>query len=280
MTADRVAQQALDRALDESEDLLLVYQPIHEARSRRIYAVEALLRQRRENGEIREAGIITAAAEHGPELFVLNSLTVRTAFTDAAEWMGRASGVRLNLNLSPREFEESDIVDRLESLIAGCRADMTRLNLEITETSYFERPEETIEALVELKRLGMQLWLDDFGTGHSSITQLQQFPLDGIKLPKEFVSEVECNRRCRAITRHLLHLAHDLGLEVIAEGVETVGELEFLLEHDCDYIQGFLFSSPMMLADVEELLRQSSGASPLPARARRDGDPDPSSPSS
>ena len=280
MSSDRVGQQALDRALDEKEDLLLVYQPVHEARSRRIYAIEGLLRQRRENGEIREAGIITETAEHGPELFVLNSLTVRTAFTDAAEWMAKTPDVRLNLNLSPREFEERDVVDRLKSLIAGCRTDMTRINLEITETSYFERPEETIESLVELKRLGMELWLDDFGTGHSSIAHLQQFPIDGIKLPKEFVSEVECNRRCRAIVVRLIQLTHDLGLRVIAEGVETEAELDFLLEQDCDYIQGFLFSSPMLLADVEELLTQSSAASPLPARARRDGDPDPSSRSS
>ena len=280
MTTDRVGQQALDRALDEKEDLLLVYQPVHEARSRRIYAIEGLLRQRRENGEIRETTIITETAEHGPELFVLNSLTVRTAFTDAAKWMAKTPDVRLNLNLSPREFQERDVVERLKSLIAGCRTDMTRINLEITETSYFERPEETIESLVELKRLGMQLWLDDFGTGHSSITELQQFPLDGIKLPKEFVSEVECNRRCREISRHLIELAHDLGLRVIAEGVETEGELEFLLEHDCDYIQGFLFSRPMMLADVEELLTQSSEASPLPERTRRGDDPGPSSPSS
>ncbi|HEX6179043.1 MAG TPA: EAL domain-containing protein, partial [Thermoanaerobaculia bacterium] len=186
MKRDRVAKRALDRALDESEDLLLVYQPIHDARTTEVRAVEALLRQRRQTGEVREASIITKAAERGPELFLLDSLTIRTAFTDAARWMRKAPGVRLNVNLSPREFQEKDIVSRLKRLVAGCHVDMTRLVLEITETSYIREPEETVAALEDLKRLGVGLWLDDFGTHHSSVEHLQHFPLDGLKIPGQF----------------------------------------------------------------------------------------------
>lgn len=254
MTADRVARNALDRAMDEKEDLLVVYQPIHDARSREIVAAEALLRQRRQSGEIREASIITKTAERGPELFDLNSLTVRQAFTDAARWMKRRPEVRLNVNLSPREFQEKDIVSRLEGLVSSCMVEMKSVNLEITETSYIKQPKETMKVLYDLKGLGLQLWLDDFGTGHSSITHLQHFPLDGLKLPGDFIAGVPGDARCSSITRALISLAHDLDMEVIAEGVEREDQLEFLLSHQCDSIQGFLFSKPMPLEEFESVL--------------------------
>lgn len=245
MAGDRVAREALDRAMDEKGDLLLVYQPIHDARTRRIVAAEALLRQRRQSGEIREASIITKTAENGPELFELDSMTVRQAFTDAAKWMKKHGDVRLHLNLSPREFEEKDIVSRLKGLVADCRVDIESVNLEITETSYIKEPEETMKVLRNLKGLGLQLWLDDFGTGHSSIAHLQHFPLDGLKLPGDFIAGIPHEPRCSAIVRSIIALAHDLGLSVVAEGVENEEQLQFLLAHKCDSIQGFLFSKPM-----------------------------------
>jgi len=259
---DPTAQAALDRALrqnsgqalDRDQELLLVYQPIHDARSGEIWAAEALLRQRRESGEIREASIITEAAEEsaGPELFVLDSMLIRRAYTDAAQW----KGVRLNVNLSPREFQEGNVLARLTALVTSCGIDTGRVNLEITETSYIEQPEETMEVLMALKELGVQLWLDDFGTGHSSLTHLQHFPVDGIKLPGAFVRPLPHDERCTAITRALIALAHDLGLRVIAEEVEETAQLEFLIELGVEYIQGFLFSRPMTAERFAEVLRR------------------------
>jgi EAL domain-containing protein (putative c-di-GMP-specific phosphodiesterase class I) len=238
---DPTAQAALDRAIDG--DVLLVYQPIHDARSGQIWAAEALLRQRRESGEIREASIITEAAEEspGPELFMLDSMLVRRAYADAAQW----KDVRLNVNLSPREFQEGNVLTRLTELVTSCGIDTHRVNLEITETSYIEQPEETMEVLLALKELGLELWLDDFGTGHSSLTHLQHFPVDGIKLPGAFVRPLPQDERCASITRALIALAHDLGLRVIAEEVEQQAQLDFLLDLGVEYIQGFLFSKPM-----------------------------------
>lgn len=254
---DPTAQAALERALRPSDgdpELLLVYQPIHDARSGAIWAAEALLRQRRESGEIREASIITEAAEEspGPELFMLDSMLIRRAYTDAAQW----KGVRLNVNLSPREFQEGNVLPRLTELVTSCGIDTHRVNLEITETSYIEQPEETMEVLLALKELGLELWLDDFGTGHSSLTHLQHFPVDGIKLPGAFVRPLPQDERCAAITRALIALAHDLGLRVTAEEVEQQAQLDFLLEHGVEYIQGFLFSKPMTAERfAEELSR-------------------------
>lgn len=259
MAADQVAQAALDRAIEDSDQLLLVYQPIHDARSGRIFAAEALMRQRRQSGEIREASIITEAAEAGPELFVLDSLLMRKAWTDAAQWQHSSfADIRLNVNLSPREFQEGNVLPRLTDLVTTCGIDTDRINLEITETSYIEKPKETMEVLEELTRLGIQLWLDDFGTGHSSITHLQHFPLTGLKIPGTFVREMLTNTRCEAITRALIALAHELGLQVIAEEVESDQQLAVLRDLGCDAIQGFLFSKPMEIPEFLRVLAASN----------------------
>lgn len=238
-------QAALDRALEE-KNLVLVYQPIHDVRTGAVVAAEALLRQRRESGEIREAGIITAAAEDGPELFRLDSWVVRAACRDSTQWRN----VRLNVNLSPREFQEGDLLARLPALL-----DPHNLNLEITETSYIDDPEETMQILGALKELGIRLWLDDFGTGHSSLEHLQHFPLFGVKIAAQFIKECVTDQRCRAITKSIITLGHELGLEVIAEGVEHREQLEFLRDQGCESVQGFLLSKPMELDDFLRFLR-------------------------
>jgi EAL domain-containing protein (putative c-di-GMP-specific phosphodiesterase class I) len=244
---DAVAKAALDRALDEKEALVLLYQPIHDVRTRRIYAAEALLRQRRESGELREAAMIHEAAEEscGDELFTLDNFLVKKAYTDAAAWQARHPEVRLNVNLSPREFQEGNVIERVTSLVTACGIDTRKVNIEITETSYIEHPEQVMDVLQAMKQVGVSLWLDDFGSGHSALTHLQHFPVDGIKLPGAFIKPLPDDVRCRAIVASLIALAHELGMEVIAEEVERREQLDFLLEHRCDYIQGFLFSRPM-----------------------------------
>jgi EAL domain-containing protein (putative c-di-GMP-specific phosphodiesterase class I) len=251
--ADAKGKAALDRAFEE-ENLLLVYQPIHDVRSGVIVAAEALLRQRRQTGEVREAHIITDAAEKGPDVFALDSLTTRMALTAGARW--QRHDVRLNVNLSSREFQEGDVVPRLRKLVSGCGIDTHRINLEITETSYIKDPEETVQGLRDLKELGVELWLDDFGTGYSTVEHLLHFPVDGLKLADTFIAGVPRQERATKITRALIALAHDLGLRVIAEGVEREEQLDFLRERECDYIQGFLFSKPMTAEEFEAMLEK------------------------
>ena len=252
--ADPAPRAGVKRALDQDQ-LTLFYQPIHELESRRIISAEALLRARRQTGEIRSAVPIAAGAELGPELFRLDSWMMHQAYVDAARWQKNgATDVRINVNLSPREFQEGDVMSRLTKLLSSCGVLTESVNLEITETAYIERPKQTMHILDELKELGLQLWLDDFGTGHSSISHLQHFPLDGLKLPGEFVKGVVADVRSRAIVRHIIELAHDLDMLVIAEGVEHDDQIATLRDFGCDYVQGFLFSRPMPVEDFEELL--------------------------
>jgi EAL domain-containing protein (putative c-di-GMP-specific phosphodiesterase class I) len=257
-----VGQEALDRAIG-ARQLLLLYQPIHDLDSGVIYAAEALLRQRRASGEIREASVIAEAAEEsdGPELYVLDDMIVKRAYTDAARWQAAFPDVRLNVNLSPREFQEGNVLDRLTTLLTACGIDTRKVNLEITETSYIEHPKETVKVLEAIDDLGVNLWLDDFGTGHSSLTHIQHFTtLDGIKLPGAFMKSVPRDKRCTAIVRSVMNLAHDLELEVIAEGIEREEQLEFLRELQCEYVQGFLFSRPMTIDAFQATLAgRSSG---------------------
>jgi EAL domain-containing protein (putative c-di-GMP-specific phosphodiesterase class I) len=265
MPDEQAKQAALERALEDEETLVLLYQPIHDAITREVYSAEALLRQRRENGELREASIIHKAAEEscGPELFQLDHFLVQKAYVEAAHW---PSAVRLNVNLSPREFQEGNVLRRLHDLIGSCGMDPHRVNVEITETSYIDKPEETMDVLLSLKRMGIGLWLDDFGTGHSAMTHLQHFPVDGLKLPGAFVKDLPHDKRCAAIVSRLVSLAHDLGMQVIAEEVEREEQLDFLLAQQCEYIQGFLFSKPMLPTDFETLLANGAPASSRPAR--------------
>jgi EAL domain-containing protein (putative c-di-GMP-specific phosphodiesterase class I) len=241
------ARNALDRAFAE-KNLLLVYQPIHDARSGAIVAAEALMRQRRENGELREAHIISDAAEEGSErdLFAFDQWMLRTAIADAADWP-----IALNVNLSPREFVEGDVLERFEKL-AG-----RRLNLEITETLTIEEPERAVDVLASLKKLGFGLWLDDFGSGHSTLEQLLHFPVDGIKIAATFIENLPHDARAAAITRSLIDVAHDLHIEVLAEGVERNEQLRFLIEHGCEFVQRFFFSRPMRREELDGLLRTS-----------------------
>lgn len=277
--ASTEAEKGVRRALADDQ-LVLFYQPIHELESRKIVSAEALLRARRANGEIRNATKLAEAAEESSAMYALDSWLVRNAYGDAAAWQKTAPGVHININLSPREFQEGNLVARLTDLISGCGTDWHRINLEITETSYIEDPKKTMHVLDELKERGMQLWLDDFGTGHSSIEHVKHFPLDGIKIPGEFVKDLPDNKRSCAITKSIVTLAHDCGLTIIAEGIEREEQLAFLRDAGADFIQGFLYSKPMPLEDFITQLSSSPQAAPRPDNTDRDGDRDPSSRSS
>jgi EAL domain-containing protein (putative c-di-GMP-specific phosphodiesterase class I) len=255
MATKAAPRAALRRALDQKQ-LVLFYQPIHELESRRVVAAEALLRARRRSGEIRSAAALTKTAEEGPDLYRLDSWLIRRAFRDAAAWQRDvAPECGLHVNVSPRELEERGLSTRLRQLAKSSGVD-ARTGVEITETSFIAKLPAAARALRQVKSVGVELWLDDFGTGHSSLSHLLLFPLDGLKLPAEFVKPVGDDERARVLVNCLIELAHDLGLRVTAEGVENVDQLAALREAGCDFVQGFLFSKPMPVERFREFLRR------------------------
>jgi EAL domain-containing protein (putative c-di-GMP-specific phosphodiesterase class I) len=160
---------------------------------------------------------------------------------------------RVALNLSARQLANPLLVESFREVIMDARVPPDRIEFEITESAIMERPDEMIGMLRELKAMGTRLAVDDFGTGYSSLSYLKRFPLDYIKIDRAFISDVMGNRIDADIVRTIIALAQALEVEVIAEGVETTMQREFLRELQCHYIQGYLLSRPVPAAEIERL---------------------------
>ncbi len=169
-----------------------------------------------------------------------------TACAQIRDW--RAYGMRsprISVNISARQFRRPGLDSLVAHLVARSGIDPALLELELTESMLMQDPEETMATLLRLKRYGVRLSIDDFGTGYSSLAYLQRFPIDALKIDRAFVSDASSSPEESAITLAVINLGHSLGLKVVAEGVETAAQLEFLRAHGCDELQGFLFSAPL-----------------------------------
>jgi EAL domain-containing protein (putative c-di-GMP-specific phosphodiesterase class I) len=235
--------------------LALRYQPIFRAADRRPVAAEALLRWRRPEQEEDDLGALLAAAERSPVIFALETWGMQACFRDAAAWQsGPLPGLRVNLNLSAREFRRKDLLPRVVRALEAQALDPRQVTLEITESSAIHSPDETARTIERLAGLGLQLWLDDFGTGHSSLAWLSWFPIDGLKIPGLFVSRITSDERCSAIVTAVLQMARRLGLRVAAEGIEHEAQLARLVEQGCDELQGFLLAEPLAAGELARRL--------------------------
>ena len=231
----------LRHALERGE-LALHYQPQFNLATDKITGVEALLRWK----GIGPAEFIPIAEE--TRLIVpIGEWVLREACRRAKAWQleGHA-GLRMAVNLSPRQFQHSD----LPLLIAGALEESGLapgdLELEITESTAMQNTERTIATLRRLREMGVRIAIDDFGTGHSSLNYLRTFPIDSVKIDQEFVHEIESSQADRAIVSAVIGMARGLHLRVVAEGVETEAQLAFLREHRCDEVQGFLLGVPAL----------------------------------
>jgi diguanylate cyclase (GGDEF)-like protein/PAS domain S-box-containing protein len=232
-------ENSLRRALDRDE-LLVYYQPIISVETRQIAGREALLRWNRpEHGIVLPATFIDIA-EETRMIVPIGEWVLREACRRAASW----DGLRVAVNLSPRQFQQSDLRDVVAHALEESGLDPRLLELEITETTAMINTERSIATLNELRDLGVRIALDDFGTGHSSLSYLRRFPIDRVKIDREFVQAIENSRSNRAIVAGVLAMAHGLDLAVTAEGVETEVQFDFLCEQRCEEVQGFLFAKP------------------------------------
>ncbi|PJI97503.1 diguanylate cyclase/phosphodiesterase with PAS/PAC and Chase sensor(s) [Acidovorax sp. 69] len=240
----------------------LYYQP--QIDHGRITGAEALLRWRHpRDGFISPAHFIPLAEETGL-ILPLGEWVLQTACKRLASWALRPELATLSLavNVSPRQFHQSGFVAQVLASLAGSGANGHQLKLEMTESLLLEDVEDTIDKMGQLKGYGVGFSLDDFGTGYSSLSYLKRLPLDQLKIDQSFVRDVLTDPNDAAIARTVVALGTSLGLRVIAEGVETAAQLEFLERHHCHAWQGYLLSPPVPVAEFEELVRRTNGSAP------------------
>lgn len=261
----RDAIRRLKAAMDDDR-FVLHYQPLVGAGARAgapagaVKGVEALLRWRNPDQESDDITELLHAAEKGPVIFKIENWTLGEAFRAAALWPSRGlAGVRVNVNLSAREFLRADLVRRVEREMAAAGVSADGVGLEITETTRMSEFDAVAKQLDRLRGMGIEMWLDDFGTGHSSLEWLIRLPVHGVKIPGGFVERLFSDERCPAVVGRVIDVAHDLGLEVIAEGVETAEQREFLAGRGCDILQGFLLYAPMPATELPAALAGAGG---------------------
>jgi len=260
MNAQSIARLDLEIALRraiENEEFVLHFQPKANIATGRISGAEALIRWRRPgHGMVSPALFIPLLEETGLIVRVGNWV-LREACRKIAEW-GRSGvgAVHLSVNVSGIQFFVGGLEEEVLKVMREFDIAPELLELELTESSLMSNAEETITVLQHLKALGIQISIDDFGTGYSSLAYLKRFPIDKLKIDIAFVREVTSNPDDAAIVLAIINMAHSMQLEVIAEGVEKEAQLAYLRRHNCDEMQGYLFSRPLPEDEFEEMLRQ------------------------
>lgn len=247
----------LRKGLRENQ-FTLAYQPQVFEKRGLVTGVEALLRWNHPTrGAVSPAEFIPVAEESGL-ILPLGLWVLETACTRLASWANDPLTAHLSMavNVSARQFNHSDFIAQVTNTLANTGANPQLLKLELTESLFLNNVEDTISKMVTLKALGVTFSLDDFGTGYSSLTYLKRLPLDQLKIDQSFIRDVLTDPNDAAITRAIVALGQNLGLKIIAEGVETAGQQQFLAEHGCHAYQGYLYSRPLQIDAFERYLNQ------------------------
>jgi diguanylate cyclase (GGDEF)-like protein/PAS domain S-box-containing protein len=264
-------RSALDSTLGAApgpSEFYLLYQPKIDLRTGRMFGVEALLRwDHPQLGLIPPQRFIALAEESGM-IVALGDWVVRTACRQNQAW--RDAGldpITVSVNVSPRQFEEARLVDRVAAALQHSGLKAEGLELEVTESLIMRDLLQSVGKMRALKAMGLSLSIDDFGTGYSSLSALKSFPISTLKIDKSFISDLAHSPDDQAIATAVISLGHKLHLRVIAEGVETEEQRDFLRAHDCDEMQGYLFSPPVPAARIASLLAGQAGDRVLQALA-------------
>ncbi|MHB1398983.1 MAG: putative bifunctional diguanylate cyclase/phosphodiesterase [Trichloromonadaceae bacterium] len=255
-TAERLTLETALRGALNRQEISLHYQPQVDLQSGRITGVEALARwQHSEWGAISPGKFIPVAEDSGL-IIPLGNWVLNTACRQAKTWQHKGlPPVRVAVNVSGHQFQQADFVDIVASALLDSDLDPACLELELTESTIMERTEENISTLKRLKGLGVQLAIDDFGTGYSSLSYLKRFPIDRIKIDRSFIMNIPGDADDAAITDAVIALAHSLRYKVVAEGVETQQQLDYLRSRQCDEMQGYLFGKPIPATEMTSLLK-------------------------
>ena len=246
----------LRRAISRQE-IVVYYQPIFSLETNCLERIEALVRwQHPERGLIPPADFISMAEETGI-IIALDQLVLKNACFQLRCWLEQFpvfSHLTLSVNLSSNHFSQMDFIEQIDQILASTSILGQYLKLEITESVLISNPESTVKMLEQLRKRNIQICLDDFGTGYSSLNYLHRFPINILKIDRSFVSNLKAEDSKMAIVRTIVTLGHELGIEVIAEGIETADQKQFLKTLGCHYGQGYYFSPPVDSKTLTTLL--------------------------
>lgn len=249
-------ENALRHAI-EKEDFVLYYQPQIDIVTGEIISVEALIRWNREGVGLVQPLEFIPVAEESSLIIPLGEWVLKTACKQNVKWI--SSGFKpllMAVNLSAKQFQQRDLVEMIDRILHETGMEPTLLELEITESTAMQDIDFTIEVLKRLREKGIRISLDDFGTGYSSLNYLKILPLDTLKIDKSFIHDIALNPNEEAIAKSVIGIAHKMNLMVVAEGVETNDQLEFLKVHMCDKVQGYLLSKPLPSDQIVEILKK------------------------
>jgi EAL domain-containing protein (putative c-di-GMP-specific phosphodiesterase class I) len=228
------------------DEFMLYYQPIIRLKDNTVYGFEALMRWYQPNkGFISPMNFIPLSEEIG-YIDQISRWVLKSAFEQIKEWRENGvSGLVIGINISGKLLINDDIVGYIAELLDLYKIDSKSIKLEITETAIMTNLEEAIKVLRKMRSMGLQLSLDDFGTGYSSLTYLKKLPMNMVKLDKEFINNIFSSDQDKIVVESVIKLIKDLKLKIVAEGIETKEQLDFLKNNQCDFGQGYYFSKPV-----------------------------------
>jgi len=241
----------------KNDRFILHYQPIFDLKSRQLVAAEALLRwSDPERGLIPPNEFIPVAEESGL-IGAMGAWVIEEACRQNSRWQKDGMKVvPISVNLSAYQLRNGEIVDVVRKALTRCALPSSLISFELTESMVMDHPERVTGILKEIQGLGVTLAIDDFGTGYSSLSHLQQFPIDLIKIDRSFVKDISGDAKDAVIANTIIKLAHSLGYKVLAEGVETALQSDYLRDQGCDLVQGFFYGKPVPAEEFERVLQR------------------------
>ncbi len=255
-------EAGMRRALERGE-LLLFYQPIISLESGNVVGVEALIRWEHPERGILEPGTFLPVAEESGLILPMSDWVVRTACEQASRWQrSLPRPMRVGVNVPPQQLKHASFVKLIRDNLRQAGLPAAALGLELVESSLIENREAIVDNLSELRRMGVHIAIDDFGTGYSSLSYLKRLPIDALKIDRSFIQGVPVDVNDTAISTTIIAMARSLNLSVVAEGVETLQQAEFLRAHGCGSAQGYLFAQPLAAADCSDFFLKSHHAPP------------------
>jgi diguanylate cyclase (GGDEF)-like protein len=244
-----------------NDEFILHYQPKANLATEEIIGVEALIRwSSAQTGMVSPGAFIPLAEETGL-IIPIGEWVLRTACRQNRAWQDAGyTPIPVSVNLSPRQLARGDIVELVQRILAETGLAAQYLELEITESVMATDVEKSFAMLTQLRAIGVKISLDDFGTGYSSLSYLKRFPVDTLKIDQSFVRDIATDQDSAAIVKAIISLGHNLNLTVLAEGIETVDQFQFLLKNGCDEGQGYLMSRPVPNHDFLQLFAKKTSA--------------------